>query len=144
MIRVVIKANGHPTIYGLTLRGVAVLGAALGVLLAALVLSVLAFRAAGESTRSRILTSCRESNRRHVEVVPLVIGLAKIPQPAQSPAEHAATAEAIKTLEARLLHRLPPKLSPEGKVFLGRLDTFTQVLAPAYNCDERLARLTKS
>lgn len=144
MIRAITKSNGLPAVYGLTIRGIAVLAAALGVLAAALVLSVLAFRASGESTRHRIETSCRESNRRHVEAIPVVIGLAKAPQPASSPAERAATAEAIQVLEARLLRRPPPKLSPEGKVFLDRLEAFTQVLAPAYNCAERVKRFSKS
>lgn len=144
MIRAIGTSNGHPPVYGLTVRGLAVLAGALGVLLAAIVLSVLAFRATGESTRNRIETACRESNRRHVEAIPVVIGLAKAPQPGSSSAERAATVEAIKVLEARLLRRPSPKLSAEGKVVLDRIEAFAQVLAPAYNCADRVAQLSKT
>lgn len=146
MIRVVTKANGHPTIYGLTIRGVAVLGAALGVLLAALVLSVLAFRQSGESTRNRIETSCRESNRRHVEAIPQVAVLLKSTPP-KTQTEAAAEVEVIVALKKLGSGRKLPKDSPQlplAKQELTQVLGFVQILAPHYDCAKRVEQFAKS
>lgn len=146
MIRVVTKANGRPTVYGFTIRGVGVLGASLGILLAALVLSVLAFRASGESTRNRVRTACLESNRRHVEAIPQVAALLK-GTPPKTDAEAAAQVEVIVALRRLGGGEKLPKGSPRlplARAELVQVLAFVQVLAPHYDCQKRVERLTKA
>lgn len=137
MIRPVKTTNGETsTVYGLTIRGVAALGAEWGVTIAAILLSVFALShantavgTADESTHQRILLTCEEANDRHNK--------AKL------------------GIEA-LIAKSPPKSTLPKKVQEEQLALFINALSPEYvagrgsqaqreaqGCAKRVAELTK-
>lgn len=152
MIRPVKTTNGEQsTVYGLTIRGVAALGAEWGVTIAAILLSIYALSHANtavgnseESTRQRILLSCREANQRHREAIPQIIGLVRTTPP-KSKAEADARDEAINALGAEASGQTNPEppRTAAGRQSLHGLQAFIQIIAPAYDCAARLAKFTK-
>lgn len=135
-------ADGRP-VYGATLRGVGILAAGLGAILAFAVIAVIALGHANralssseESTERRILTACMEGNARHAEALPQIAALIA-GTPPKDPDERAAQGEAVEAI----LSGTKPSTAA-GAIALHGLKDFAQIIAPAYNCAERVRRLT--
>jgi hypothetical protein len=142
MIRPVATSEDDRAIYGFTLRGVSVLAAGFGVILAALVLSVIALVGLGQQTEKRILSACRESNQRHYDAYPFVIQIVrKGSRSGLTSEQRAAQVEAVAAIEARRSGRRQPPLSLEARFFLERIDDFVEAIAPHYDCLRRVERL---
>ncbi len=144
MIYVIGKTSDDRPVYGATLRGIGLLAGGFGAVATAIVIGVLALSQANtaitlsnEGQRARIQFTCEESNRRHQEVGPEVVALLTRTPP-KDPAEHQAQSEAILALEGGT----QPK-TPNGERDLLTIQGFVQIFAPAYDCQQRVAKLTK-
>lgn len=108
--------------------------------------------------------SCEESNRRHQKAIPQIIGLIENGTPPKDPAERQAQREAIAALLPPHVkptpvppRGVPPTLPrpgtteqprPQPKTQAGRqalygINAFIEIIAPAYNCDQRVQQFTQ-
>lgn len=92
-----------------------------------------------EARANSILLSCEQGNRRHKEAEPQIAILIQKGTPPTDPAARAAQAEATRALVGR---RPPPK-TKAGEIALSQIQRFVQLIAPAYNCQERLATFSR-
>lgn len=111
------------------------------------------------SRRNAIVLSCKESNRRHAEAIPLIANLIRNGTRPKDPAEREAQDEAIAALLPDQKPEPQPRGAPPilprpsvkgqqprtaaGRQALRGINLFIQIIAPSYDCAARLARFTK-
>lgn len=92
-----------------------------------------------EARANSIQLSCQEGNRRHKEAEPRIAVLIQKGKPPPDPAARAAQDEAVRAL----IGKRPPPTTAAGKRALSQVEAFVQLIAPAYDCKQRLAKFTK-